>query len=163
MARFAVYTQHAHILSCYIGLITLGLLAADLLEHLRMAVEKSSRMAESPQQLGNQPTAVGAAGAFPAIAEAAGPPRWPQLKPVLAALVRSGDHEVIHSLAEGLPRLARVLGPERAATEWLPALQVCCCLNASVINSTAACQIGICAGVIFENTSILTEELLSIG
>lgn len=65
-----------------------------------------------------------AAAAFPAVAEAAGAGRWATLKPVLQALVLSGDQQVIHGLARDLPRLARLLGPTRAASDWLPALEV---------------------------------------
>lgn len=74
---------------------------------------------------------IAAAGALPAVAEAAGAHRWAALKPVLAALAASGNREVLHGLAHNLARLARALGPDRGASEWLPALEVRCALGLS--------------------------------
>ncbi|KAK9915287.1 hypothetical protein WJX75_007134 [Coccomyxa subellipsoidea] len=87
----------------------------ELLQRLCKAVEESTA---GPDCL------IAAAGALPAVAEAVGVHRWAALKPVLAALAASGNREVLHGLTHNLPRLARALGPDRGAFEWLPALEV---------------------------------------
>lgn len=59
---------------------------AGLLQQLLKAVDEGAAGAEC---------LLAAAEAFPALAEAAGAPRWAALKPVLTALVLSGDEQVV--------------------------------------------------------------------
>ncbi len=88
---------------------------AGLLQQLHKAVQRGTAGTDC---------LMAAAGALPAVAEAVGAPRWAVVKPVLSALAASADKEVLHCLARDLPRLARALGPDRAASDWLPALKV---------------------------------------